>query len=970
MPPELVHEEQLQQLPARHRPVCPPSWWDRHFKIKNSYARSSLTVSLKEVGIKDDDIRSLSLALDGFLARTLNPGQALALEFDASSNELTDLAGDRLVVALQELSVLHKGLWLRVLKLHKNQVGDRTCEQLARLIATQEEAVEEIHLSHNTICQRGMASLLVAIAMHPNQAYPKLWPEALPVWMRLEHNQIANVEALLDILCKDPVRLRVCYADRSKTGISCTSFRCTALSGDSTPSASCAHVHLFCIAEQKDVGQPEADLSSLVISLADAALDGHLGDEQSGSKVRSLHCEESNHDTKSPTDAVPFRSVELNLDSESRAGLELTAGDYGYRVDGVDPEPGQQLETGDVIVEIDGVPLWGSLSEDAMDEAFGSRFAARARLLTARVSDVQARAIWRPLEVTPSFSSRCPALKCSFGDDLRILASHCGLKVEFHDSESALYLKGSPQSQRFAVDELVKLMQFYFPELVACQRPRFFWFGKADPDCSPSNDLEPTPGSTHLNCSTDTRADDPCQEDMALWELGLRHQWSEDENLYDEDLPVEPLEAPDEGPDVFEGQALEPEPDIDRPLRVVILVGLPGSGKSTLAARFGRFGWVVVNQDTLGDRRACVSSAKEALSKGDHIIIDRCNTTRLQRRVWLGVADEFEAGTACFWLDVDEETCGERVLQRFGHPTLAADSSSLQVISAFANRFEKPMEAEGFILWHIRDDGELDEAVAELREMAERSETNIKSSEEYVSSGPTRRPQKHRRLTQEAAEAGKRKPMDRKRNGVFRYEVVRGRGARALFLRAVRRQIEYYFSDANLKQDWFFQEKIRGEPELGWLELRWILSCPRIRDVHRASVEDVLEALGPSMLQVKAAHETHWVRRTRPLPDLVAARPNTGAEPDWYRGLHEEQCCVEEGCSSSSDEVILLDAKSQSAPGQPAAVAAGAPAGAEVQRCAACACDLARTNFSKAQLTKHRRSPTCKSCLTKVTSEQ
>ena len=29
--------------------------------------------------------------------------------------------------------------------------------------------------------------------------------------------------------------------------------------------------------------------------------------------------------------------------------------------------------------------------------------------------------------------------------------------------------------------------------------------------------------------------------------------------------------------------------------------------------------------------------------------------------------------------------------------------------------------------------------------------------------------------------------------------------------------------DKNLKRDWFSQEKIAGEPESGWLELRWIM---------------------------------------------------------------------------------------------------------------------------------------------------
>ncbi|CAE8663428.1 unnamed protein product, partial [Polarella glacialis] len=84
------------------------------------------------------------------------------------------------------------------------------------------------------------------------------------------------------------------------------------------------------------------------------------------------------------------------------------------------------------------------------------------------------------------------------------------------------------------------------------------------------------------------------------WETALRLEWAEDDDLFDEDLPVEPLEAPDDGPDVFEGEVIAPGPDLSRPLRVLLLVGLPGSGKSSLSARLSRFGWTVVNQDILG----------------------------------------------------------------------------------------------------------------------------------------------------------------------------------------------------------------------------------------------------------------------------------------------------------------------------------------------------------------------------------
>ncbi len=96
--------------------------------------------------------------------------------------------------------------------------------------------------------------------------------------------------------------------------------------------------------------------------------------------------------------------------------------------------------------------------------------------------------------------------------------------------------------------------------------------------------------------------------DFRSWEASLLKQRAEDDDLDDPDLPCEPLEAPDDGPDVFEGSALLPTFDVDRPLRVIVLVGLPGSGKSTLSKRLTNKGWDAINQDSLGDRRACVAA--------------------------------------------------------------------------------------------------------------------------------------------------------------------------------------------------------------------------------------------------------------------------------------------------------------------------------------------------------------------------
>jgi len=64
----------------------------------------------------------------------------------------------------------------------------------------------------------------------------------------------------------------------------------------------------------------------------------------------------------------------------------------------------------------------------------------------------------------------------------------------------------------------------------------------------------------------------------------------------------------------------------------------------------------------------------------------------------------------------------------------------------------------------------------------------------------------------------------------------------------VRKQVEYYLSDDNLRHDKFFHDKISGNKE-GWLEIALILSCNKMK-VMRATNEDVLASLGDSKIEV------------------------------------------------------------------------------------------------------------------------
>jgi len=934
------------------KPRFGPSWWDQHFKVEYGHHVTVLHIRLKAMGIGDPEVPSLCIALDSYAARMIDLSLPISIDLDVSDNELSDGAGVQILGWVRNLAAkMHElagvGVRLRILKLFKNRLADSTCEYLAALLMALTEPIEEIHLSHNEIEQRGFIALLASLALHPKKIYPRQTRlDPCPCWVRLEHNQVADVEQLLEALSVHPaVGLRICFAPRCKEDRrpSCTSYHC------SIPPESwdkVAHVHLYCVHEQSTPSNFIRETpKKLVRRCVDAASDSwsHLP------VCREIGSSHAVTEVPLPKDAVLCRRATLLVDKELGAGIELEPDAYGFLVGSVEESPGQDVRPDEVILEIDGVRLWGDLDQEALEAAFGSRFGNGAQLLCCERQMVLGRPFWQPLGID-NLQARCSAFKKSLCEDLVIMGDQVRCRTDLSEEDCAVTLWGPPAAQKLATDQLIGLLRFYFPERGVQLKdgdhlPRGIWRGDRNSACEP-------PAAAHVDiCGT---TEPPVSaalagQDLGVWEHVLRKQWSEDDDLDDDDLPCEPLEAPDDGPELFEGECIAPVYFLDRPLRMLLLTGLPGAGKSTLAARLAKKGWTAVNQDTLGDRKTCVAAARTAFKAGQLVVIDRCNISRIQRRVWLGVADEFQVGVGCIWLDIHAIECGGRVLQRFGHSTLPAEASSLGVIDAFAERLEHPMEAEGFVLWRVRDDYELQSAVTDLLDLVQRSGEESEGA-----------------LAQAQATRGQ---------GDFRYRDSSSRGARGMYLRAVRRQVEYYFSDGNMRRDWFFQEKISCEPEPGWLELRWITSCPRIQHVHKASAQDILDALGPSTLIVKEAAGVHWVRRGRPLPLLVETRPAEGEEPDWYKCLHGDDLVdLEIDPETAALQTILLEEAAgrekerahqatATASSASASVAAGTSQNHEMPRCAACGKERPREAYSKAQLTKHRRSPTCKDCV-------
>jgi len=93
---------------------------------------------------------------------------------------------------------------------------------------------------------------------------------------------------------------------------------------------------------------------------------------------------------------------------------------------------------------------------------------------------------------------------------------------------------------------------------------------------------------------------------------------------------------------------------------------------------------------------------------------------------------------------------------------------------------------------------------------------------------------------------------------------------------AMRKQIEYYFSDENLSNDKFFHDKI-SEDKDGWLDMALIQSCNKIKSFG-VSNEVLLDSIKESALESKNDASGCFVRRTVPLPALSASAGARGRQ--------------------------------------------------------------------------------------------
>jgi len=98
--------------------------------------------------------------------------------------------------------------------------------------------------------------------------------------------------------------------------------------------------------------------------------------------------------------------------------------------------------------------------------------------------------------------------------------------------------------------------------------------------------------------------------------------------------------------------------------QLIVLIGPQGSGKTTLCTQFPSF--TRISQDEQGNKKHFHLFC-DAIKRGDDIILDRTNATRLRRKKYLDIARAASYYTKAILLKTPKETCLERLEKRTGH---------------------------------------------------------------------------------------------------------------------------------------------------------------------------------------------------------------------------------------------------------------------------------------------------------------
>lgn len=129
---------------------------------------------------------------------------------------------------------------------------------------------------------------------------------------------------------------------------------------------------------------------------------------------------------------------------------------------------------------------------------------------------------------------------------------------------------------------------------------------------------------------------------------------------------------------------------------LMILVGPIGVGKTTFGKTLENDTSIRISQDEMG-KPEYLNVFHQSIEEGvPRIIIDRMNFNMEQRKRFIEPARKQGYIITIFDFEWDWDTCFNRVVKRFNHPTVPAGNPKLteKILHFYQGSYQKPTEAE------------------------------------------------------------------------------------------------------------------------------------------------------------------------------------------------------------------------------------------------------------------------------------
>lgn len=158
---------------------------------------------------------------------------------------------------------------------------------------------------------------------------------------------------------------------------------------------------------------------------------------------------------------------------------------------------------------------------------------------------------------------------------------------------------------------------------------------------------------------------------------------------------------------------------------MVILVGLPASGKSTFCQKVlegARRPWTRICQDIIsngkrGSKTQCLKCTSEALSKGESVIIDRCNLSKEQWLEFVELAGP-QTEVHAVVLDLPTKLCISRAVKRTEHEGGLQGGRAAPTIYQMVQTKKPPTLSEGFSrIMFCQTESDVEKAIAMYKEL-------------------------------------------------------------------------------------------------------------------------------------------------------------------------------------------------------------------------------------------------------------